>query len=276
MKTTIKLFLLLSLVGGLLFLSSCKKTENITNVTQVVPLPWILAEIDGIAEDSTWVEVDIYNEPSIAYVMINNDTIPRYSPYNLLVYYKHNYPLVHSTDYKLLVTTTSGQSSASLKYPGFFQVTQPTEEHTVLPKNTPLNITWNESVDREWYGVDFYWYLQSRCGSVYHYKYIDTLIMTTTTGIAFSSTLLWSVPANDTARYAYGEFQVFAASGPRLELGALGNITGSATGFFHSFYFTPWKDVGYPTLATSKETEAKPVLDRTREKIREKLLELRK
>ena len=295
MKTTIKFFLLLSLVGGLLFLSSCtKKTENITNVTEIAPLPYVIGEIakyDLRLLDSIYTEawVEVYGFPSIPYVAINNDTIPRYrdihpypSSYDYYdgEYYELGFPLAEETIYNLVVSSSSGQANASVKFPGEFYIKSPDEVETWLPPGEFLNVEWKKSVGCEWYGLFFYWdvHYHDEDGNGY-YTSIDTLIILDSLDVdyRFTASFLWPQPSADyDVIYAYGTLYTMAATGPKIISGGQGNVTGKGAGFFLASYYGDVLFFDYWFAAQYKKPEAKPNFEQMREKLRERMLKLLK
>jgi hypothetical protein len=205
----------LLLVIGLLLVASCSKKVNL----------FVSCYVE---RDQTWNATfsgyrggDIFSDPVLEEMTatINDVTmevdLPQPGNYYHYAYFwdEDTIPQDAGSEQKFDIRTDVGNASATVTVPGEFDITTPLEGDSI-PLNADYDITWEAADGADWYMVVIYysWAADDK----------DTLVYVDST--------TWTIPAGWITEDGGMAVYVYAGDGPRVEVGAAGNIKG-AKGF---------------------------------------------
>jgi hypothetical protein len=135
---------------------------------------------------------------------------------------------------QLTVSGDQRLAAAVVRIPLQFRIQSPNPDSIfILPPHSNFAASWTASGFSDYYYAYFYLsysYIPIGGGSS-KYFYIEADTILSTTDITIPAARLF--PADyDSLRWGYGYFSIKAYNGPKLEVGARGNVTGDGIGFF--------------------------------------------
>lgn len=183
--------------------------------------------------------MDVNGVSMIPMVSLNDDTLPIYDMYPTDIMYlnEDDLEMPFGESYPLKVSSEHGLSSANLVYPDSFALVSPASGSTLnlTTGNENIPLVWRKSDGAEWYYISYlieFDYVDTLGNYDYIYKYSSDTVTDTSLSISLDELFGSRFDAVDTIIYGYGQYQVMACSGPILEPGATGNISGADKGFY--------------------------------------------
>ncbi|MGB9743004.1 MAG: hypothetical protein ACP5JB_07745 [candidate division WOR-3 bacterium] len=218
--------------------------------------------------------VDVYDPKGlrmVPVVQLNDEKLDAFY-YTWTKYgYGDNDSFAVNFNYELKVTHYFGQAGARVTMPGNFTVLTPPENY-ILDLDSTLRIQWTPSAGAEWYWVEVY----------ADYDYRDTLggmgDWSVRLDTMLRDTVLVLAPAKIFPGFIEDVYEgdasvmVWSGSGPAIEPGDRGNVTGCGFGFFNAIneprekYFY----VGAPILSRrvpDSRTASRQLINRLRARI---------
>ena len=181
---------------------------------------------------------------------------------------------------QLNVKSDQGEAVATVRIPQQFRIQSPNPDSIfILSPHSNFAASWTASGLSDYYYAYFYLsysYIPIGGGSS-KYFYIEADTILSTTAITIPAARLF--PADyDSLRFSYGYFSIKAYNGPKLEVGARGNVTGDGIGFFFGKSYGGSIDIRLGNTATTDSgSELKYDLKREQsEKFYKKFLEWQK
>jgi len=199
----------------------------------------VFGEVEFTADTlPTNARVIVSNLSSIPTVKLNQSFIKFRSLYSEGSYYWDTLRTITKGDeVQLTVSGDQGVAGAVVRIPQQFRIQSPNPDSIfILPPHSNFTASWTASGFSDYYNAYFnlwYSYIPIGGGSSKYFEIeVDTILSTTSITIPaarlfpadFDSLEIWS--------NGYGYFQIEAFNGPRIEVGARGNVTGDGMGFF--------------------------------------------
>ena len=186
----------------------------------------------------TYAQVIVSNISSIPTVKLNQDNIKFRSFYNTGTSFWDNLRTITEGDeVQLTISDNQEVANAVVRIPQQFRIQSPNPDSIfILPPHSDFTASWTASGFSDYYDADFYLnyeYAPIGGGTSKYFSFqLDTILSTTSITIPaarlfpaeYDSLAYWS--------YSYGYLSIEAVNGPRLEVGARGNVTGDGFGFF--------------------------------------------
>jgi len=166
-------------------------------------------------------------------VKLNNEELKAFY-YTWTKYgYGDTVPFPVNYDYELEVTHYFGRAGARVRMPGNFTVLTPPERY-ILKQDSSLAINWTTSAGAEWYWVEIdidYEYRDTLGFEDYWSFRLDTMVSDTV--LVIPSEQIFPGFIEDVYE-GDGSVMVWSGSGPAIEPGDKGNVTGVGFGFFNA------------------------------------------
>jgi len=174
----------------------------------------------------------------------------------------------------LKVDYTKGVATASIWVPGDFGIISPdTSQIAYIPVDSSFTVIRSTSNHCDFYLLHFspyYWFYDTSGDYRYFDLYVGTAV--TTTSITFPARRLFPTDLARVDKYSHGHFVLSTRSGPRIEPGAAGNITGDGSGSFWITSYSP--DLEVAVQGTERKSADEPPRKELTEKFFEKAKEM--
>lgn len=184
----------------------------------------------------TYAYVVVSNISSIPTVKLNQDFIEFSSLGSQGSSYWGNFDTITEGDeVQLTVSGNQGIARALVRIPQQFTIQSPDPDSIfILSPHSSFTASWTASNFTDYYDTYFnlyYRYVPIGGGAQKNFEfYVDTIL--STTSITIPATILFPADFDSVVGWSYGNFEITAINGPRIEVGVQGNVIGEGKGFF--------------------------------------------